>query len=156
MPWQRHSAQQHTAGPQHPGKFPGGAGSKDIQNQIAAFGQNRQAEGTGHHRLLGKRAAGNRLGGIPRNINGCNVRRLAGLGQRLRNALGVIALAAAGIQHGAGRRGVLHSQFGQTAAQRLVKALLYGTTFLMHGTEKENGNSFYIRVRQILRRELDK
>ena len=38
----------------------------------------------------------------------------------------------------------------------LVKALLYGTTFLMHGTEKESGNSFYIRVRQILRRELDK
>ena len=38
----------------------------------------------------------------------------------------------------------------------LVKALLYGTTFLMHGTEKESGDSVYTRVRQILSRELDK
>ena len=46
--------------------------------------------------------------------------------------------------------------FSPSEIAMLVKALLYGTTILMHGTEKESGNSFYIRVRQILLRELDK
>ena len=45
----------------------------------------------------------------------------------------------------------------ESAAQTamLIKARLYGTTFLMHDAEKENDVSVYERVRSILRRELE-